>query len=310
LLADVQQLLGAEYAEGATPDASLKAVIAPHAGLRYSGGVAAGVYARFDVHHVQRIFMLGPSHHAYIEGCGLPREDVVAYQTPMGNLPLDLPVLAQLRKSGCFSALPMSIDEAEHSLELQLPFLATLLLGGRCHPQKPAVTLIPILVGQVSPKDEATYGQLLAPYLEAEGSIFVVSSDFCHWGAQFGYMTLGDPKLAKTYVNGPYPENAAIEGLDREGMNLIAAQNGKGFRDYLAREGNTICGRHPILVFLEILQRTSSKMGVDFVKYAQSSAMPGAGPPTKSSVSYACARCLPVKGKPLTGVEDVFMQAR
>merc|ERR1719343_155127 len=94
---DIQRLLAAEYAEGATPDPHLKAVITPHAGLRFSGSVAARVYAALDVNVVRRIFLIGPSHHAPFSGCALPGERVTDYQTPIGNLPLDIPTLRELR---------------------------------------------------------------------------------------------------------------------------------------------------------------------------------------------------------------------
>jgi len=294
LRADIQQLLGAEYAEGVTKDAGLKAVIAPHAGLRYSGSVAAGVYARLDCTAIRRIFLLGPSHHALLDGCALPKAEVVAYQTPMGDLALDTATLDELRRTGEFSELPMNVDEAEHSLEMQLPFLAELLLNSPLRGGAPPAQLVPIIVGQVGPRDEARYGRLLAPYLEAEGSFFVVSSDFCHWGAQFGYTVRGSPALATTYRDGPHPENASIEGLDREGMALIERQDAKGFRQYLARDANTICGRHPILVLLETLHTCRGRLKVDFVKYLQSSALPGMPPPGVSSVSYACACLVPI----------------
>lgn len=291
----VQRLLAAEFAEGVTRDPTLKAVISPHAGLSYSGAVAAGVYARIDVAAVQRIFLIGPSHHAHVDGCGLPGERVVAYRTPLGDLPLDTELLAALRGSGEFSELPMPVDEAEHSIEMQLPFLAELFLRSPLRRGMPPVLLVPMLVGSTRSREEARYGQILAPYLEAEGSLFVISSDFCHWGAQFGYTRTGRPELAETYRDGPWPENAAIEGLDREGMHYIARQDARGFRRYLQACGNTICGRHPILVLLEVLNSCAGQAQVDFVKYAQSSAMPGARPPTQSSVSYACGCVWPVR---------------
>lgn len=287
-------MLGTEYAEGAMADPKLKAVISPHAGLRYSGSVAAGVFARLDPATVKQVVLIGPSHHAYLEGCALPGEEVTKYRTPLGDLPLDLDTLAELRKTNQFSALPMDVDEAEHSIEMQLPFLALLLHS----PKRPAATLVPMLVGQVDAKSEAHYGRLLAPLLMREGTVFVISSDFCHWGAQFGYTRVGSPGLAKTYRDGPHPDNAKIEGLDREGMTLIEQQDADGFRKYLHREGNTICGRHPILVFLETLAAASgntSPIAVDFVKYAQSSALPGMPPPRTASVSYACALCKPIE---------------
>eukprot|EP00929_Paragymnodinium_shiwhaense_P107805 TRINITY_DN74165_c0_g1_i1.p1 TRINITY_DN74165_c0_g1~~TRINITY_DN74165_c0_g1_i1.p1 ORF type:complete len:350 (-),score=64.77 TRINITY_DN74165_c0_g1_i1:53-1102(-) len=307
---DIRRLLGAEYAAGITPDPGLKAMISPHAGLQYSGSVAARCFAALDVASVRRVFLVGPSHHQYIEGCALPREHVTTYRTPMGDLMLDLPILEGLRKTNAFQPLPMAWDEAEHSIEMQLPFLAELLLHSPRRGGRPPATLVPILVGSVGAKDEAGYGRLLAPYLEGEGNLFVISSDFCHWGAQFGYLTKGSPTLAETYRDGPHPDNAAIEGLDREGMNLVSSRDPSGFRAYLQRDGNTICGRHPILVLLETLAAAKSGLGVNFVKYMQSSAMPGMPPPRNSSVSYACALCTPNFVNGSGGVGPRFVDVR
>mmetsp|Transcript_84925 Transcript_84925/g.263790 ORF Transcript_84925/g.263790 Transcript_84925/m.263790 type:complete len:243 (-) Transcript_84925:118-846(-) len=234
--------------------------------------------------------MLGPSHHARVAGCGLPGPRVVAYQTPLGDLPLDTAALAALRATGSFAELPLAVDEAEHSLEMQLPFLAELLLHGPSRASPPP-GLVPILVGRTSAQDEAYYGRVLAPYLEEEGCLFVVSSDFCHWGARFQYTRTGPPALAETYRDGPHPENAGIEGLDRTGMALIAGRDAAGFRRYLSEEANTICGRHAILVLLETLRACRGSHSVDFIRYEQSSAMPGQPPPGTASVSYACACC-------------------
>jgi len=289
-------MLSTNWAEGALQDGHLKAIIAPHAGLRFSGDVAARVYACMDPKHIKRVFVIGPSHHAYFKGIGLPGDRVDAYASPGGNLQLDTEVLSALRKTNKFESISMKVDEAEHSLELQLPFLAELLIAPS---GESMAKLVPLIVGSVHAETEREYGQILAPYLEEEGNFFVISSDFCHWGAQFGYTRRGRSELAETYIDGPFPENASIEGLDREGMKLIGARDVEGFRDYLARSGNTICGRHPILVFLEAMKARDLDMNVEFVKYAQSSTMPGMGPPTTSSVSYACACVTPVYVPPV-----------
>lgn len=78
----------------------------------------------------------------------------------------------------------------------------------------------------------------------------------------------------------------AIEAMDREGMALVEQQDPQGFAAYLRRTDNTVCGRHPIGVFLNALKNCRTKFSVRFVRYEQSSAVRGAG---DSSVSYAAA---------------------
>lgn len=73
--------------------------------------------------------------------------------------------------------------------------------------------LVPILVGATSDKSEAEYGQLLAPYLADPTNIFVVSSDFCHWGSRFQYQYVD--KSCKHI-------HESIEKIDREvGQNCL-----------------------------------------------------------------------------------------
>jgi len=72
-------------------------------------------------------------------------------------------------------------DEQEHSLEMHLPFLSKVFQGHN-------VNLVPILVGNLTKAKEQEYGQILAPYLDDNETLFVISSDFCHWGQDFDYM--------------------------------------------------------------------------------------------------------------------------
>lgn len=67
-------------------------------------------------------------------------------------------------------------------------------------------TIVPILVGSISPDVEAVYGDLLAPYLADSQNLFVISSDFCHWGKRFSY-TYYDESCG--------PIHKSIEKLDK-----------------------------------------------------------------------------------------------
>jgi len=75
----------------------------------------------------KRVFLLGPSHHFYLNGCGLP--SVSAYDTPFGQIPLDMDVMARLRKTGAFVEIRKDVDEDEHSLEMHLPFIFHVMKG-------------------------------------------------------------------------------------------------------------------------------------------------------------------------------------
>ena len=143
-------------------------------------------------------------------------------------------------------------------------------------------TLVPIMVGALSEASEARYGKLLAPYLADPANLFVISSDFCHWGERFGFMYHDESHGGQIHQS--------IEALDRRGMLLIEAQDAPGFAKYQRDFGNTICGRHPIAVLLNALAslrataHSSPPLQLKFVRYAQSSRCTRRD---DSSVSYA-----------------------
>jgi AmmeMemoRadiSam system protein B len=91
-------------------------------------------------------------------------------------LPMDgIAVYQELRATGKFEEMNLSVDEAEHSMEMHLPYLAKVFKG--C-----SVKIVPILVGNCTTETEAMYGRLLAKYIDDPSNFFSVSSDFCHWG--------------------------------------------------------------------------------------------------------------------------------
>lgn len=240
--------------------------------------------------------------------------------------------------------MSQSVDEAEHSAEMQLPYLHRLL-----QKQYPGVPeseyppLVPIMVGSTNPATEAAFGTLLAPYLADVENAFVISSDFCHWGSRFGYTyylpsapspslsrlslpngvvaSAGaevaatdlhtDPKLAQGrdlgYREKPGRNEPAIyESIayaDRACMCAIVTGQHGAFLKALRDTGNTICGRHPIGVFMagweEVERRKKGseegKKAVEadvdqgrfrFVRYERSSDVLGT---RDSSVSYVSA---------------------
>lgn len=91
------------------------------------------------------------------------------------------PVYKELHGTGCFEWMTVETDEDEHSIEMHLPYIA------KVFEQHRDFTIVPILVGSLSPDREAQYGRVLAKYLADPSNFFVVSSDFCHWGQRFRY---------------------------------------------------------------------------------------------------------------------------
>lgn len=263
-----EELDGWLRASGLDKSPDVRGVIAPHAGYSYSGRCAAYAFANIDPEAISRVFLLGPSHHYYTPKCALTKATI--YRTPLGDLPIDLEVNEELRATGKFELMDLQADEAEHSMEMHLPYLARVFQG---YPVK----IVPILVGALNSEKEAMYGQLLAKYVDDPKNFFSVSSDFCHWGSRFNY-TRYDKKHGAIYKS--------IESLDRVGMDIIETGDADAFKQYLQEFDNTICGRHPISVFLHMLRNCSTKINIAFLQYEQSSQCQNM---RDSSVSYASA---------------------
>lgn len=145
-----------------------KALIVPHAGYVYSGPVAATAYARLKAGRgvISRVVLLGPVHRVPVRGLALPGAD--AFATPLGTVPVDTEAAAALRN------LPQVVVSApahalEHSLEVQLPFLQTVLGDFR---------LLPLAVGDASAQQVA---QVLELLWGGEETLIVVSSDLSHY---------------------------------------------------------------------------------------------------------------------------------
>jgi AmmeMemoRadiSam system protein B len=161
-----QQVAGAAPSkEGAAPP---KALIVPHAGYVYSGPVAATAYARLLPvrDQIERVVLLGPSHHVPLRGLALPDAD--AFATPLGVVELDAEAAAralalpQVRRLG-------EPHEWEHSLEVQLPFLQLALRAFR---------LVPLAVGDARDEEVA---EVLEALWGGPETLLLVSSDLSHY---------------------------------------------------------------------------------------------------------------------------------
>jgi AmmeMemoRadiSam system protein B len=248
----------------------VRAIIGPHAGYAYSGSSAAYAYKMIDISSISRVFILGPSHKVYSDSISL--SSCVKYDTPLGTLWLDLETITALSKTLEFTTMDLKVDEAEHSIELHLPFIAKIFKD------KP-IKIVPMMVGCLENHKLDKYGKILAPYLDDAANLFVISSDFCHWGNRFSY----------TYRDSNGPIHESIERLDRKGMEIIERMDMEEFERYLEETQNTICGRFPIQTFLSCIKHLDSrgrKFELKFNHYAQSEKVKAIH---QSSVSYASA---------------------
>lgn len=266
----------------------LRAILVPHAGYSYSGPTAAYAYDALRKElmdpscPIQRILVLHPSHHVYLDGCAV--SGAMELATPLGNLRVDEALRQQIRNTldVGFTVMKKQVDEAEHSGEMQFPFLAKVLKDTR----RSDITVLPVMCGALTNHAEERYGKALQTIIDRPDVCTVVSSDFCHWGKRFSYQPTPPPEEEPTM-----PIHQFIERMDRRGMDWIQLQQPGAFAEYLKETRNTICGRHAIAVWLNAVasmerDHRQHKLQVKFVHYAQSSAVESK---RDSSVSYAAA---------------------
>jgi MEMO1 family protein len=146
-----------------------KLLVVPHAGYAYSGAIAAQAYARLAPWRqtVRRVVLLGPAHRVAVRG--LVAADAGAFETPLGEVPVDRGAIADLRGLGHVVSdnLPHAL---EHSLEVQLPFLQVAL--------DPGFSLVPLVVGEATPEEVADVLQTL---WGGDETVVVVSTDLSHY---------------------------------------------------------------------------------------------------------------------------------
>jgi hypothetical protein len=155
-------------AESAIPEALPEALIVPHAGYIYSGSTAAYAFRCLltDPDQVKRVLLIGPAHRVYVDGMAIPAVDY--FSTPLGEVALDRAGLDQI---GHLPGVQVS-DEAhreEHSLEVQLPFLQTVLNE---------FTLVPVVVGGAGAGEVASVIDALT---DDPHTLVVISSDLSHF---------------------------------------------------------------------------------------------------------------------------------
>ncbi len=194
----------------------VKAMIVPHAGLIYSGPVAASAYQMLlpQADRIRRVVLLGPSHRVGFHGLAMTSAD--AYETPFGTVPIDKSALEEIQ------GLPQVhlLDEAhryEHSLEVQLPFLQAVL--GDFY-------LVPLVVGDATPEQVA---EVLERLWGGDETLIVISSDLSHYhpydGARMidsetskAILELDPSRIGYDNACGRNPVNGLLELARRHGL--------------------------------------------------------------------------------------------
>lgn len=161
------------------------ALVAPHAGLRYSGRIAAWSYQPLSGLALDAIVLVGPSHYAAFAGCAMLRRGSLA--TPWGALAVDAALADALASETRLLAEERAdVHAAEHSLELHLPLLARV---------QPGVAVVPILVGEPSRAVAEALGDALGRALAGRHVVLAASSDLSHFYSRSTARQLDDEVL-------------------------------------------------------------------------------------------------------------------
>ena len=252
----------------------VKSIIAPHAGYRFSGPTMAQSFININPDNYNRVVILGPSHHEYFQGCGLTSFE--KFETPFGQINVDVKYNKKLlNKNKIFFEVTKSVDINEHSIEMELPFLKYIF-------NNKEFNIIPIIVGDNNFETNKIIAEILYELYEDKKTLFVISSDFCHWGRNFGY-TYYDKKFDNIWES--------IQDLDQQALDIIEEINSEKLEKYFKKTKNTICGRNPIilnLAIIELYKKNHQNEKVEFIKagYAQSNKVKSV---YETSVSYAAA---------------------
>lgn len=225
-------------------DGDVVAVIAPHAGHRYSGPVAGHAFAALQQMEPELVAVISPMHYAFREPLLTTAHS--AYATPLGEIPIDQQALDDLDvflKQELGFGLTRVRKDPEHSLEIELPFLQRALKG--------PFQLLPVMVRDQRAMTAHHLGTALAKVLRDRSAVLVASSDLSHFYPQAMAETLDAEFLRQ------------VEAFDPEGV-IRVEEEGKGFA----------CGRAAVAAVLWAAKDLDAD-NVQIVHYATSGDITG-----------------------------------
>jgi AmmeMemoRadiSam system protein B len=157
-------------AAGDLPAGQPIAIIAPHAGLMYSGPIAAYAYNMLRGADVDVAFLVGPSHYVGFEGVAIYERG--SFETPFGRVPIDEQSAAAVMAASEQVRPHPTAHVREHSLEMQLPFLSRVL---------PRASIVPLVMGHQSRQTAEALGDAVAAAAHGRRAVLVASTDLSHY---------------------------------------------------------------------------------------------------------------------------------
>ncbi|KPJ66373.1 hypothetical protein AMJ44_08430 [candidate division WOR-1 bacterium DG_54_3] len=251
----------------------LIALIVPHAGYDYSGQVAAYAYKELEGRRFKRVILIGPSHHVTFDGISVGEFDY--YETPLGRVEVDRDFANKLVKSGGKISFIRAAHLREHSLEVQLPFLQTVL--------RKEFKIVPLIFGNSSFKNSQNLAISLAKLVD-EDTLIVCSTDWSH-----------------------YHDYETAKKMDRKGIDAVLQGDIASFAEMLEKGECEACGV-PAVITTMLLADSLGVNKIQLLKYANSGDVTG----DRSKVVGYAAIAFAYESSPLSDEEkkELLMIAR
>jgi MEMO1 family protein len=157
-------------AAGGQPAGEPIAVIAPHAGLKYSGPIAAHAYSLLRGRDIDVAVLVGPSHYVGFEGVAIVEQGM--FDTPFGPVPVSTDCASAIAMGSPLIAMHPTAHVREHSLEMQLPFLKRVL---------PQVAIVPLVMGYQRRETAYALGDAIASAVQGRRAVLIASTDLSHY---------------------------------------------------------------------------------------------------------------------------------
>ncbi len=241
-------------------DQMIKLLIVPHAGYDYSGPVAAAGFNTIKNQKINRVILIGGSHQSWFEGAAIDQNNF--WQTPLGKVEVDLEFGKKLVDQSAKIVFSNQPHVQEHSLEVELPFLQSVLSDFK---------IVPILVGSTNKETLEKLADLISENFDAQ-TLVLISTDLSH-----------------------YPNDETAQIVDQKTIEGILSGNTEKLEKNIQEQMSVgypnletcICGEKAAIVGMLTAQKLSENQGSDWqlVKYANS-ADSNIGDPTRV-VGYA-----------------------
>jgi AmmeMemoRadiSam system protein B len=221
-------------------DGDLVALIAPHAGLMYSGPVAAHAYRLLRGRTFDVAVLVGPSHFVGFDGVALP--DASGFETPFGVAPIAEDVAEALKRATPIVREHAAAHGREHSLEMQLPFLQHVASS---------TAIVPLVMGYQTDATARALADALASVLAGRSALLIASTDLSH-----------------------YHDAATAGRLDGVVLDHVSRFDPDGLQRALDREPDHACGGGPTVAVMRAAEALGARDAV-VLDYADSGDVSG-----------------------------------